>query len=458
MTDTNSLLREIPQIEKLLNEDYIAPYLSIIGKSACTECIRTSVAKYREHLKKTGKGEINLLHNIIKQQLSIKSATRLQRVINGTGVIIHTNLGRAPLGEKIFESLKENLSGYCNLEFYIPEKKRGKRGGFAEGLISSMTGAEDALIVNNNAASVFLILNEFAKGGETIVSRGELIQIGGGFRIPDIMAQSGTTLVEVGTTNITTVDDYKKGITDKTKMIFSAHRSNFKLEGFTENPSIVELSGLKNENIIFVRDMGSGNLVYDWMPGSFEQTVLSEISQGLDLICFSGDKLLGGCQAGIIAGKKEYIARLRKNPLMRILRVDKITYYILQETLLNYVNSQYRNTELWKVITQSRETILKKANKIIRLCNGNSSNAIEKIPTKATYGGGSMPGIEIDSYGLKLKIPGYSPDDLYDYFLNNIPPILGTIRENSFVIDLFTIFDKDIKDISKAIKELLAKK
>ncbi|HRS63226.1 MAG TPA: L-seryl-tRNA(Sec) selenium transferase [Spirochaetota bacterium] len=458
MTDTNSLLREIPQIEKLLNEDYIAPYLSIIGKSACTECIRTSVAKYREHLKKTGKGEINLLHNIIKQQLSIKSATRLQRVINGTGVIIHTNLGRAPLGEKIFESLKENLSGYCNLEFYIPEKKRGKRGGFAEELISSMTGAEDALIVNNNAASVFLILNEFAKGGETIVSRGELIQIGGGFRIPDIMAQSGTTLVEVGTTNITTVDDYKKGITDKTKMIFSAHRSNFKLEGFTENPSIVELSGLKNENIIFVRDMGSGNLVYDWMPGSFEQTVLSEISQGLDLICFSGDKLLGGCQAGIIAGKKEYIARLRKNPLMRILRVDKITYYILQETLLNYVNSQYRNTELWEVITQSRETILKKANKIIRLCNGNSSNAIEKIPTKATYGGGSMPGIEIDSYGLKLKIPGYSPDDLYDYFLNNIPPILGTIRENSFVIDLFTIFDKDIKDISKAIKELLAKK
>ncbi|HON17448.1 MAG TPA: L-seryl-tRNA(Sec) selenium transferase [Spirochaetota bacterium] len=458
MTDTNSLLREIPQIEKLLNEDYIAPYLSIIGKSACTECIRTSVAKYREHLKKTGKGEINLLHNIIKQQLSIKSATRLQRVINGTGVIIHTNLGRAPLGEKIFESLKENLSGYCNLEFYIPEKKRGKRGGFAEELISSMTGAEDALIVNNNAASVFLILNEFAKGGETIVSRGELIQIGGGFRIPDIMAQSGTTLVEVGTTNITTVDDYKKGITDKTKMIFSAHRSNFKLEGFTETPSIVELSGLKNENIIFVRDMGSGNLVYDWMPGSFEQTVLSEISQGLDLICFSGDKLLGGCQAGIIAGKKEYIARLRKNPLMRILRVDKITYYILQETLLNYVNSQYRNTELWKVITQSRETILKKANKIIRLCNGNSSNAIEKIPTKATYGGGSMPGIEIDSYGLKLKIPGYSPDDLYDYFLNNIPPILGTIRENSFVIDLFTIFDKDIKDISKAIKELLAKK
>jgi L-seryl-tRNA(Ser) seleniumtransferase len=458
MTDTNSLLREIPQIEKLLNEDYIAPYLSIIGKSACTECIRTSVAKYREHLKKTGKGEINLLHNIIKQQLSIKSATRLQRVINGTGVIIHTNLGRAPLGEKIFESLKENLSGYCNLEFYIPEKKRGKRGGFAEELISSMTGAEDALIVNNNAASVFLILNEFAKGGETIVSRGELIQIGGGFRIPDIMAQSGTTLVEVGTTNITTVDDYKKGITDKTKMIFSAHRSNFKLEGFTENPSLVELSGLKNENIIFVRDMGSGNLVYDWMPGSFEQTVLSEISQGLDLICFSGDKLLGGCQAGIIAGKKEYIARLRKNPLMRILRVDKITYYILQETLLIYVNSQYRNTELWKVITQSRETILKKANKIIRLCNGNSSNAIEKIPTKATYGGGSMPGIEIDSYGLKLKIPGYSPDDLYDYFLNNIPPILGTIRENSFVIDLFTIFDKDIKDISKAIKELLAKK
>ncbi len=455
MAELSNLFKSIPQVERLLNESYIEPYISSLGKASCIECIRYATAQYREHLKNKKEEDLSILHSMILENLKLKSSTILQRVINGTGVIIHTNLGRAPLGEKIFESLKENLSGYCNLEFYIPEKKRGKRGGFAEELISSMTGAEDALIVNNNAASVFLILNEFAKGGETIVSRGELIQIGGGFRIPDIMAQSGTTLVEVGTTNITTVDDYKKGITDKTKMIFSAHRSNFKLEGFTENPSLVELSGLKNENIIFVRDMGSGNLVYDWMPGSFEQTVLSEISQGLDLICFSGDKLLGSCQAGIITGKKNLISRLRKNPLMRMLRVDKITYYILQQTLIHYVNSQYKNTRLWDVITQSKEAVSKKASRIIKLCGKESAKFIKKIPTQATYGGGSMPGTSIESIGIKINIPGYNPEELYNYFISCTPPIIGTVREDSYILDLFAIFDKDIKDIANSISNLL---
>jgi L-seryl-tRNA(Ser) seleniumtransferase len=318
------VLREIPQVEKLLQDEEIEGFIPVIGKGSAADCVREGVSSYREALIAGAEADSQKLKDEIIKKLKIKSSERLQRVINGTGLIIPTNLGRAPLGEGIFEILKKNISGYCNLEYHIPSKKRGKRGGFAEELICQMTKSEDALIVNNNASSVFLILNELAKGGETIVSRGELIQIGGGFRIPDIMNQSGTTLVEVGTTNITTLADFKNAVTENTKMIFSAHTSNFRLEGFTEAPTLKELSTLKNDKIVFVRDMGSGNLVNDWMPGRFEQTVYHETAQGADLVCFSGDKLLGGCQAGIIVGKREIIAKLRKNPLMRMLRWTRL--------------------------------------------------------------------------------------------------------------------------------------
>ena len=196
-----------------------------------------------------------------------------------------------------------------------------------------MTGAGDALIVNNNASSVFLILNEFARGREVVISRGELVQIGGGFRIPDIMRQTGAHMVEVGTTNITTLEDYRRALTGETAMIFSCHRSNFTMDGFTDGPSLANLASLKTDSLLFVRDLGSGNVTTDQrLPRPFEPTVRFELEQGPDLVCFSGDKLLGGCQAGIIVGRKDLVARLRRNPLMRMLRVDKVTYFLLQET------------------------------------------------------------------------------------------------------------------------------
>lgn len=452
MTNINELLRNIPQIEKLMQESDIAGLVEEIGKGIGVGIVRDCVEKHREAITAGNPLDISNLKESIISNIKVKISEKLQRVINGTGVIIHTNFGRAPIGEDIFNRLKDQLSGFCNLEFHIPTKSRGKRGGFAEELICHITGAEDALIVNNNASSVFLILREFAQGKEVIVSRGELIQIGGGFRIPDIMKESGAVLVETGTTNITTIEDYMSAITKDTAMIFSAHTSNYKIEGFSESPSLRELAKLKNENVIYVRDLGSGNVVQPENDlGVFEQSVYSEVTQGPDIICFSGDKLLGGCQAGIIVGNRPFISRLRKNPLMRMIRVDKITYMILQETLIEYVNGNKNNIELWKLIMQQHIDIMKKINLFLSIMKERGMSGCFKVAeTKAAYGGGSMPGIELNSCGVEISVPEMKPNELNDYFLSYTPPIAGIVRDNRYIIDFFTIFEKDIDVIADA--------
>ena len=377
-------------------------------------------------------------------------------MINSTGVIIHTNLGRTPISKKILSDLAENLSGYTNLEFHLPTQKRGKRGGFAEELVCDLTGAEDALIVNNNASSVFLILSAFAKDMEVVVSRGELIQIGGGFRIPDIMKQSGAKLIEVGTTNITELDDYKNAINENTSMIFSAHQSNYKIEGFAKLPSLKELATLKSDNIKFVRDLGSGNFVNDSkLPADFEPTVRQEIAQGADLVCFSGDKLLGACQAGIIVGKSEQIAQLRKHPLMRMIRVDKITYYLLQETLLKYDQNIYEELSLWEIIYQTQDNIKKRINKVLKKVeNKEIKKTISQVSLKSTYGGGTLPTIELDSFGIQIDIDKSNPEKIYNYFINAKIPIVGVIVNDKFTMNFMTVFDKDIDEIAEVLNLL----
>jgi len=458
MDNINELLRGIPQVEKLMQDSDIACLVPEIGKGIAADIIRRSVEKYRASIIGGASPQISDLKKEIIGGIKTKISEKLQRVINGTGIIIHTNLGRAPLGDKIFETLKAQISGYCNLEFHIPSKSRGKRGGFAEELICQLTGAEDALIVNNNASSVFLILKQFAEGREAVVSRGELIQIGGGFRIPDIMKESGAVLVETGTTNITTIEDYRNAITENTSMIFSAHTSNYRIQGFSESPSLKELSSLKNDKIIYVRDLGSGNIFSLEKEGEqFEQTVYAEVSQGPDLVCFSGDKLLGGCQAGIIVGSKPLMAKLRKHPLMRMIRVDKITYMILQETLLEYVNGKQQSIELWKLIMQKPVDVMRNVNHFLSLMGKRTGTDYFKIKaTKAAYGGGSMPGIELESSGVEINIPGMKPDEINDFFLSCIPPIAGTVRDDKYVIDFYTVFDRDIEYIADAA-ELLVK-
>lgn len=457
MDNKNTIFRNIPQVEKLLQIEEISRFIPIIGHGAVVKIIRRVICAFRERLENGPDIKIEKLIPSIVKNCTIKKLHKLQRVINGTGVIIHTNLGRAPINDTMFEGMNDALSGYCNLEFHLPTERRGKRGGYAEELICNLTSAEDALIVNNNASSVFLILNQFAKGKETIVSRGELIQIGGGFRIPDIMRQTGAKLVEVGTTNITELDDFRNAITDNTSMILSVHQSNYKINGFTRSPSLKELSSLKNDSIIFVRDLGSGNLVNEkQLSQPFEPTINSELSQGADLVCFSGDKLLGSCQAGIIIGRKDLIARLRVNPLLRMIRVDKITYFILQETLIRYENRQLNDILLWDIIHQDKRDISNKINRLMRnIKNPVKKDFIEKVSTKSTFGGGALPTVEVDSFGIQIEIPGSGPDKLFTMFIAAEIPIIGSIVDNKYTLDFMTIFNKDIPLIAAVIDKII---
>lgn len=457
-TETMEIIfRNIPQVEKLLQEEGVSRYIPIIGRSAVVDIIRQEISSFRENLRNDHSLDPARLGTAILDRCRTRQMEKLQRVINGTGVMIHTNLGRAPLAIDILHGLVDTMSGYCNLELHLPTHKRGRRGGFAEELLCQLTSGEDALIVNNNASSVFLILSEFARGKEVVISRGELVQIGGGFRIPDIMAQSGARLVEVGTTNITELQDYRRAVTGDTSMIFSVHQSNFKIKGFTRNPSLRDLSALKSPSILLVRDLGSGNLSGDGrLPDNFEPTLTSELGQGVDLICFSGDKLLGACQAGIIIGRKDLVARLRKNPLMRMLRVDKITYYILQETLLRYANARKEDLPLWSMIFQDKKGIAQKITRVQRGVNTHEKKGLlRRVILTSTFGGGTLPAMGLASLGLQIDIPGLSGDAIYAHLIHEDIPIVGYILDDRFTLDFRTISDRDIPVLTAALNRLI---
>jgi L-seryl-tRNA(Ser) seleniumtransferase len=459
MSSKENTLRSIPQVEKILSLDAVSPFIPIIGRSIVVNVVRKEIESFREKLDEDPELAIEDLLESIVTHCERKRLEKLQRVINGTGVIIHTNLGRSPISHDILQRLTDSLAGYCNLELYLAMRMRGKRGGFAEELFCNLTDAEDALIVNNNASCVFLILNEFARGREVIVSRGELIQIGGGFRIPDIMHQTGAKLVEVGTTNITELDDVRQAINENTAMILSAHQSNFRMYGFTKRPTLRELADLLKPGILLVRDLGSGNLVTgEGLPKPFEPTITFELTQGPDLVCFSGDKLLGGCQAGIVLGRREHIQRLRKNPLMRMIRVDKITYFLLQETLLYYVNEKNDDISVWNIIMQSKEVIRKRVRKFLRRVDGTPiKEFIEVVPVKSTFGGGSLPGVEIDSFGIQVVVQNFSADEIHRLLITGEVPIVGYILNDRYTLDFRTIFDRDIEDLVKAMHAVLKK-
>ena len=456
LMEKTSILRNIPQVEKLLQSDPVREFIPVLGRGIVTNIIRAETESFRKRASAATGLTVDDLQSCIVAACARKSREKLQRVINGTGVIIHTNLGRSPLSRRILEKLSHTMNGYCNLEYFIPERTRGRRGGFAEELICDLTGAEDALIVNNNASSVFLILNHFAAGKEVIVSRGELIQIGGGFRIPDIMNQTGARLVEVGTTNITELADVSGAVTENTAMILSAHQSNYRIDGFAHRPGLAELATLKSGSILLVRDLGSGNLVNDQrLPRPFEPTITRELSQGADLVCFSGDKLLGAGQAGIIIGRKDLVQELRSHPLMRMIRVDKITYYLLQETLLEYENAATEDVALWQIILQDRKNSGSRINRVLRrIASPGLKKCITRVSTRATFGGGSMPGEEVESRGLSFDIPGISAEELYSFFIDEPVPVLGKIADDRFCLDFMTVLDRDIPVIVESINRL----
>lgn len=455
-------LRSIPPIHELQKE---AEFRNIIGKFHIEEKMMTEIVKaVLDHIrtnmiKNTWQGPlpgdpsfISYIFNEAEKKLKNRFSYKLKRVINATGTIVHTNLGRARLSERAIEHVTEIAGSYSNLEYKLAEGERGSRHSHIEQLIKEITGAEAAMVVNNNAAAVYLVLRELAKEKEVIVSRGELVEIGGSFRISSIMEESGAYLVEVGTTNKTHLYDYERAINEETAVIMKVHTSNFKIVGFTESVSREELAGLtaKHDGIIFYEDLGSGAL-YDYsLHGIGNEPVVKEVLRsGVDVVSFSGDKLLGGPQAGIIAGKKEIIDRLKKNQLARVVRVDKMTLAALEGTLIDYMRGieGLKNIPVARDLLLTKEEIGKRATAFNeRLSALTDAYELSLAENASQVGGGTMPGVELPTYVSVLK-PKYMEAEKIAKKLRTEfdPAIIVRIQKDEILIDLRCITEQEEK-------------
>ncbi len=383
------------------------------------------------------------------QRLRLEQQPSLRPVINAAGVIIHTNLGRAPLSDAALDAMRAAGGAYSTLEFDLGSGTRGSRLVHATELLRELTGAEAALVVNNNASALVLILSALAKGREVIISRGQLVEIGGGFRIPAIMAQSGARLVEVGTTNRTRLDDYADALSDETAMLLRVHSSNFKQVGFVQQPSLPDFAALaRRENLLAVDDLGSGTLIDTAQFGlDHEPTVQESVAAGVDLLCFSGDKLLGGPQAGIILGKGEAIAQLKAHPLARALRVDKLTYAALLATLAHYRRGEaLTRVPVWRMISRPLDDIAATAQHWARLTGG------AVVSGESTVGGGSLPGASLPTWLLALD--SANPEAVKAALRTAEPPVIARISDGKVLLDPRTVLPEQENDLLRATMQV----
>jgi len=456
-------LRQIPSVEKILESPELQSEIREFSHPLVAEVVKRVVKKVREEVKRSRKQVsiqriIEATKNIVRQQ----TASALKPVINATGVVLHTNLGRAPLDEESSSFIHHIITNYNNLEFDLNLGKRSQRGTFVETLLCLLTSAEAALAVNNNAGAVLLILTALARDKEVIVSRGELVQIGGGFRIPEILSLSGAELKEVGTTNHTTISDYEDAITPRTALLLKVHQSNFKMIGFAKRPSIGELAELgKKHNLWVVEDLGSGALLRtEDFHLTHEPQVSEALSAGADLVCFSGDKLLGAPQAGIIIGRRKLIERLKKNPLHRALRLDKMFLAGLERVLLSYLKGEAtRKIPVWQMITTSLDVLQNRAQKIKEALK-KSGIEISIQRSQSTVGGGSLPGETLPTITISIESVSsvdLSADQQARLFRQHSPPIIGRIEGDKFVLDLRTVFPHQDEMIISAIESIFSK-
>lgn len=461
-------LSHLPGVDKLLIQKEIRLLISNYGKELITFSIRQTLEKFRMEILKGSKapGIAEIISHIQTEVMCIANGS-LRAVYNATGVIIHTNLGRTPLGKDMVNEVSEILSGYSNLEFDLERGIRSDRNIHASKLLKYITGAEDILIVNNNAAAVILILETLARDKEVIISRGELIEIGGSFRIPEIMAASGCKMVEVGSTNKTRISDYKNSISGNTGILFKAHKSNYTIKGFIEEVELSDLVELsKNYSIPVVYDMGSGLLKKAHIKAfENEPDVKQALSTGADLICFSGDKLLGGPQAGIIAGKEKYIKLLKKEPLMRALRVCKLTLAFLENACRYYLNEGMLKEKniLYKILNRP-EKELKVCSQLLQ--KELKKHSIESIIVDSfgQYGGGSMPEHSIKSFSVVInedvksrKEKSIFAENMFTGLLRLNKPVLCVLKQGSIHFNILTVFEDDIKSIANAVNEVYNK-
>jgi L-seryl-tRNA(Ser) seleniumtransferase len=468
----SELFRELPSVDELVRAPRFAALLEEHGAAAVTDAIRSVIARLREQISSglldgAGLGlALEGLNGAVEAQLRRVLSYLLRPVINATGVILHTNLGRAPLSEEALAHVREAGLSYSNLEFDIDAGERGKRDVHVDRLFRKLLadagstreetpGAVSTIVVNNNAAAVLLALNTLAEGGEVLVSRGELVEIGGSFRIPDVMAKSGATLREVGTTNRTRIGDYEKGINERTRMLLRVHRSNFEITGFTEQPSIEELVALaRRRGIPLMEDLGSGALVdLEKFGIQGEDTVLDSLRGGVDVVTYSGDKLLGGPQAGLVSGRSDLIARMRANSLFRALRVDKMTYAALEATLLAYVKREYGRIPALKMMSLSKEDIGARAESVASRVQSRKVK-IEVIDGESVIGGGAAPSSVLPTRLLAVTCTGASADELSGRLRKSDPPVIARVEEGRVLLDLRTVFPEQDHLIADALQHV----
>ncbi len=459
----------IPSIEQLRQRSGVQVLEARFGADATIDALRAAAAELRRVI--AGGTPRNVEPGAIAKGLEDAAAARLAAffgpslvtVINATGVVIHTNLGRAPLAATAIERVAAVARGYSSLEYDLEQGVRGRRDRHVEALLCRVTGCEAAVVVNNNAAATLILLAALAKGREAIVSRGELIEIGGGFRIPDVMAQSGAVLREVGTTNKTRGSDYGAAISDRTAIILRIHPSNFRIEGFTERPALAELVALSRQfNVLVAEDLGSGQIgVRDPADSSVvagdlgEPTVAASVAAGVDVCCFSGDKLLGGPQAGIIVGRTAAVERIRTHPLMRALRVDKMTYAALEATLGEYAAGRQAMTiPVQRMLAMTAEEGRSRADLFASALNARKGWRAEVIAGVSAVGGGSAPGVELPTWLIAIAREHTAPGSLADRLRRLSPPVIARVQNDKTVLDLRTVFPEQDALLANLIQSL----
>lgn len=457
------LLRNLPAVQTLLQRQSMQQLVVQAGRSLTTAGLRHALQLWRERILR---GECS---EVVEQELLIaaaawvqaQSSTTLRAVVNATGVLIHTNLGRAPLSAAALQAVQNTAAGYSTLEYDLVAGQRSDRYRHCRHQLQKLTGAEDAVVVNNNAAALLLILSALCRDREVVISRGQLVEIGGGFRIPDILRESGARLVEVGTTNRTYTQDYQAAVTERTAALLCVHASNFRQSGFVHQPSLADLAALAREvrrsrgqEVLLLHDLGSGNLG-DWGVSALgqEQTVADSVAQGVHLTVFSGDKLLGGPQAGILVGRKDLIARLLRHPLLRALRMDKMGLAALTATLDAYLTERaLSEIPLLAMGLQSRERLQARAEAI---CTGRIARSphVSIVELTGAVGGGSLPGRDVPSVGIALQVD--DPQSVAARLRSGMPPVVGRVFRSRVCLDLRTVLPDQDEVLQAAIADCL---
>ena len=463
----SELYRLLPSVDEVVRSRELAPLLKEETTAAITDAARTVLNGLREEIstgRLSSENAVRLalagLGEAIERQLESAMAFSLKPVINATGVILHTNLGRAPLAQSALDRISSLAGRYTNLEFEIAAGVRGKRDVHVERLFAQLLNQEGVsgirtVVVNNCAAAVMLALNTLAERGEVIVSRGELVEIGGSFRIPDVMSKSSAVLREVGTTNRTRIEDYERAINEHTRLLLRVHRSNFAIVGFTEQPSLEQLCELgRKHQIPVMEDLGGGALLPLRNFGINESGVSDSLRAGVDLVTYSGDKMLGGPQAGILSGREELVGRVRSNPLFRALRVDKLTYAVLEATLMEYVRRNYEAIPFVRMLHSSAEEIRSRAESLMERINPASTLKMELITGESLVGGGSAPTSTLPTALIALTAQSLSADQLAEHLRLSDPPIVARVEDGRVLLDLRTVFADEEEFLVGALKRI----